>query len=392
MATELPLPDDWLLPSLRFAVDGVRVRQLARRAGALAVIRAQPVYIHWKPGTRALVLHRLTSRRGQACPPFALVRTDNDGKAYRYFLRTGRGAFDPHAHVHLLLFPDDVNLPCLPEIADSASLARLLTPILPFEPVRICTSIIHYKPARRVVARCDVQGPRDERAIVYARGYAEGEAAMIEDRWCEGVQVLAAAGVAAPSVLGRSGDILFTSHVPGRRPDAADAVTIAGALQRVHKVGTRGLGQLRLETTLGQARYLARLDPGSAKEVAEVALIISECASTIQLPEGWTHRDFDPTQVLVERGHVAFLDLDKAGTDHIAKDVARFLAFLRTHDASASWRRGFLAGYRDIREELSILEAAALLDLSVTPFRILDPLWPRRLRAVIRSARRCLKT
>ena len=390
MTVEIPLPNDPALPGLKFAVDGVRVRELARRAGASDVERAQPVYIRWKPATNALVLHRLTPRKDRVCSPFALVRIDSDGKGRRNFLRTGRGAFDREAHAHLMLFPDDPKILCLREVTSPASIAKLLGSGLPFDPLRVRLRIVHYKPGRRAVVRCDVKGPHRESIIVYARGYATGKAKALEDLWRIGVQILAASEVVSPIVLGRSNDILFTSHVAGRRPSVSDAAAIGTALWRVHEVGSNGSERrLHLENLASQARYLASLDPASAEEVTKLAPLIAERAANWHFPTGWTHGDLDPTQILVSRRNIAFLDLDKSGMNHFAKDVARFLAFLRTR-GELTWRRNFLASYGDISRGLGNLEAATLLDLAVNPFRHLKPLWPQQLRTILRSARRCL--
>lgn len=103
MVPSFPLPNDGVLPGLRFLMDESRVRELALSAGAREVAKSQPVYLRWKPCTCACVLHRLTPKHGHYCLPFALVQTESDGKGMIPFEKTGQGAFNPAAPAHFLL-------------------------------------------------------------------------------------------------------------------------------------------------------------------------------------------------------------------------------------------------------------------------------------------------
>jgi aminoglycoside phosphotransferase (APT) family kinase protein len=152
-------------------------------------------------------------------------------------------------------------------------------------------------------------------------------------------------------------------------------------------------------TALGAlARQLAFLHPSlaaSARDLAEQVgtRLVAEFASAQPL-----HGDFYAKQVLLDRGTVAFIDLDEASLGDPAIDLARFRADLEERvvagDLDAreieplveSLFEGYVQTSGSLPASLNLHIAAQLLRVAAHPFRRREPLWPDLTAAIVERA------
>lgn len=403
-------PDDAALVERDTAIPGLALLldpdRLLERLGGLdgAVHAIATTYLRYKPGVSLTAGLHLVTDNG---PQFGYaVAYGDDGTAklanatsYRRRLVhrqdwTAQGVFSvvPECGVVLGSAGFDRELPGIAHLTGAAS--ELLRPL-------------RYKPARRWVA---ARGPADApRSIV--KVHPPGTVARLA-----GVhRALHAAGAPVSKLLGvnnRRG-ILRSRWLTGQALEPGlhgpEAARSAGeALARLHRAppnclhGT-GLDEsptefLRawLELALGGIESIA---PGlsiQARDIADRAL----AAIPGDRPTCVIHGDFSGDQVILLPGGAVIVDLDRARLGDPVLDLANYAAAelaVRTvpngrcrwtcHDVGSGLLEGYRGGGgRPVPKVLRALTSAAVLAMATEPFRLREPGWLTRMRALLDAA------
>jgi hypothetical protein len=287
--------------------------------------------------------------------------------------------------VRINVFPEDPDLPSLPRVMDPAHLGPALADALrdtaPLDAAhggfRCRTTLIRYRPGRRVTLRVDLAGRAGAYvAKVYhdarkaAAVVAEAPALAAHAGTCDTLRIpatvahLAADGVVVQeavtgrpleALLGRS---LATSGGVAAATEAT--VRTARALADLHRMPP-DTGRVRsvdseVERFARRAAGVAGADPRTGEALARLADRLRSAQE--QVPgavPGTVHGDFKPSQVLLGRRHVLLMDLDHVAVSDQAMDVGTFLASLR----QLPLRRSGVDASR-LGEVLPVLRAAFL--------------------------------
>jgi hypothetical protein len=261
--------------------------------------------------------------------------------------------------LRISVFPDDPDLPSLPRVMEPGYLGPALVDALhdavllddPYVAIRCRTTLIRYRPGRRVTLRVDLDGHAGAFvAKVYhdprkAAAVAE-EAPALADHAdaCETLRIPATAahlpedgvvvqeavaGLPLGALLGRS---LAT---PGGVAAATTAmVRTARALAELHRMppDTRRVRSVdaEVERFAHRAAGVAGADPRTGEALARLAerLRTAQAQLPVAVP-GTVPGDCKPSQVLLGHRHVVLLDLDHVAVSDQAMDVGTFLASLR---------------------------------------------------------------
>lgn len=234
-------------------------------------------------------------------------------------------------------------------------------------PAWAATTVAEYAPERSLTVRAD---DRQGRVVAYVKVYAPGTVPL--DRFVARYERAAlafdaVADVSVPTVLGRAGDVIAISPMPGGAWTDATGETrervlrrLGAAIARFHEIDPDGLaepfGRLQVTRVVHSAELVAAARPDLADRLMHVAerLAVGPPAgdSAVLL-----HGDCHPKNSLVDGDRLALIDLDQAGVGSPACDIASLLARLRhgallgETTAGEARRLGdaFLTGYADIR-------------------------------------------
>lgn len=126
---------------------------------------------------------------------------------------------------------------------------------------------------------------------------------------------------------------------------------------------------------LAHAGILDYLSPATARRMRDIA-------SSINLPSGnplvLSHGDASPDQVLIEgsTGRLWLTDFDRVCLAPATKDLGSYMAECNAEQADA-FLNGYAAGgaYLPAESEITMAQAASLIERAVEPLRTADPQW-----------------
>jgi streptomycin 6-kinase len=404
----IPAPPDRVLTALATALSASAMEPvIAEALGDRVAVRACiPAYIRYKPETSCIVQYRLTAedaetgRRHELGAYVKLFAGDRAGRVWakgtaQRLAATAaewsddeppveRAAYLPELGALLQVFPVDTALSALAQAAGAAGRKAILARLLPGSPPgEGAVETVRYKPARKALLRYEAPGHP-----VYVKLYAHEGAELL----FRAARSLGAAGVPIVSPLGCLPDLQLLAQVeePGSPLHALygtdeyeDGARAAGeALARLHAaeppagIPTYSAAH-QAETLAASAQTIGALRPDLRAEAAAQGERAIELLRELPVATAALHGDFYDDQVLQGERGARLLDLDGIRLGHPLVDVGNFLAHLTVRDPDDRARAAFLDGYgADPSPALALMEASALLRLTVTPFRHLEPDWP----------------
>lgn len=259
--------------------------------------------------------------------------------------------------------------------------------------------VVRYRPLRRAVA------------VVEVGGVPAGVARVVEPKSVEAhlrrVRTAVAEQLPVPRELGHSRrrGVIASSYVAGTVSDNGvldrETQELAGSvLADWHSRPGRRFRLPEsdvLRTLRSTADLVGELVPDLAVDAAEVARSVSgRLSSRDPSQRRLVHGDFSVDQLVRTATHVAVLDLDRLRHDAPEWDVATWFAgeVLAGHAAPDADPEEvlapLLAAYRaaggcDLRHDLRLYVAAALLLRAGEPFRLRQPSWGLRVAEIIRA-------
>ncbi len=414
-AVAAPLVQDSALPGLSLLLSRA---DLAER---LCLDDLQLTYLRYKPGTSCLAGF-VGSCGPQQLPFAARVTSPRDWRRRRTVhlqsvtRRFGRRRFGlplviDDAQLTVAPFPFDASLRAVARLMDEGSRERLLQRVFSsqdrFEHPRVLC--LAHKPQRRFVAQ--VAFERGSSAVLkfYTRdGFQRAQAVS---------RALRNADVPGlPRQIGRSRrhGILALDWVPGC--DLSDSIDTpahvalaAAALARLHRSSCEGLPRDAWQTAAADATDLAAFVGGLVPDVASMAARLAEQVGQVLQNTAdhhcLVHGDFNPTQVIVGREAVSFIDMDRATTGDPAADIGSFLARLEyarlagqlseahcgriAEDLLSEYQQHAPAEFRPTRVDAQT--GVALFRLAADPFRCQTPDWPARTANLLQRAEQLLR-
>lgn len=299
----------------------------------------------YEPGVRAIVLYAHGGRllRGDLLPT-------GDGSAGT--TAGARAVVSPG--VRICVFPDDPELPALPEVTDPARLGPVLADAMAHHPgvdarrARRCrVRLLRYRPGKRATVLVPTTpGPPTLVVKAYhdhdkAAAVAAEAAALAATTTPAGVlrfaptlaHVPGLALVVQQAVSGSPLDVLLAGR-GGGDGTASAARLAARALAELHELpalsGRQRPVERELQRFAARAERIDSVDARVGTALAQLAQRLTELHA--QLPAdrpGLVHGDCKPSQFLLGHRHVHLLDLDHCGVSDQAADVGTFLASLR---------------------------------------------------------------
>ena len=390
---------------------------LRARVDRLELLSARRTYIRYKPGANCIAAYTIETESG----PLELYGKAHGRDASTKFAKAsarqqvasvlgpGRLLFDEDA-IAVSIFPNDSKLSALPDLAEVATRLALLESIMPGDP-RLAMSEyrrIAYKPERRYVAGLEIEGEPWGVLKLYTRdGYRSARRRALAFQPGELLRV--------PQLLGKWSHpgAVITAWLQGRR--LSDALADGDLdLESVARVGA-ALAELHgqeppvrlplqrpnveIDTLFSLVETVGHLLPGLASRAWALARRLSSLLEERHFAPVSVHGDFYAKQVLVDAGHIAFLDLDGAARAAPEFDLGVFIAHLERDALRGNlarsrvepMARAFLKGYaggRSLPVELYV--AAGLFRLLHDPFRHCEPDWEQRIEALLARAERIL--
>jgi aminoglycoside phosphotransferase (APT) family kinase protein len=401
-AIPLPPPDP-AVSGLGVALDGDAVAELLERhlpdcaRGELEVESCRPRYIRYKPSTNCLVQYELALRGDQAGLVRTLAHARLFANRHAEVLWASRSFHRLIEHAHGLSGPPAARAALLPEL-------KALVEIYPVDrkmPGLLGAAslsedgegreldgveLVRYKPGRKAVLRYRLRGDRPE--AVYGRVHADRRGAAL----LEAGRTFVAAGIPTPSPLAYVPELglLFVEEAAGNRltdlsEDEFDRrlPAVAEALAAFHASHIENIPRLAKRNkegaVLAAARTLATVRPEAGPLALRLGATLAARLAESPGASAPVHGDFYDDQVLVADSGVVLLDFDAAGLGNPLLDVGNFLAHLTVRRGERS-RGLFLDTYTaarpELRDDVPLFEAAALLRIGITPFRWLAPDWP----------------
>jgi aminoglycoside phosphotransferase (APT) family kinase protein len=374
------------------------LERLARAAGPVCgqVDGVRVDYLRYKPSTSLTAGLVLATERGQQRAYAVAGTTALTAKLRKPVQRGARHPAD---------FPPQLGADGLllaPAAADRSlqGVRRLLHRPGSVVPQAEASSVLRYKPGRRLVARMDAaHGP-----VAFAKSHREGWSGPA----ASAATTLQQNGIRVPQVIRelRGGGLVVTTHLPGEVPPSG---MVAGLQERagrllagVHAAAPfSGVGradhQLRAARSV---RAVEALHPPAARLAREAA-----SRALAALPHGTAclvHGDFSCDQLLVSDAialdAIALVDLDQVRLDDPAADAASWFAAevaagrcapdRKPEDALAPLLAGYAAASAGGELPALVPHAAlALLARAAEPFRArTDAAWSERLLAMVGAA------
>lgn len=276
-------------------------------------------------------------------------------------------------------FPNDRKLAALPHVvAGDGVLAELLGP------GTIETTLAAYAPEKAATLRCT---DRDGSAIAYAKLYADesGARSLLVHKSLTASLDPTDRRLRLPRVLAYAAQqrLLLVEPIGGQRADAVSSSEqatvfrrLGAGLARLHGLpapdGLR-FARLDLHRVHTAAELVARARPDLAVRVGRLADKLA-AATPEPAREACLHGDVHLKNALLNKGRIAFIDLDQVSRGPAAAELGSLLALLRcarvTSTLSPSLERAgvesLLAGYEEVAElpspdDLRWYAAAALL-------------------------------
>jgi aminoglycoside phosphotransferase len=328
------------------------------------------------------------------------------------------GAASEDGRIAVRISPDDPVMPQLTRLTDPWHLAFLVGDLSgrpAVAPGQVTVDTIRYRPGQRHVLRVRLGGDawvyvKTDRDCSGAR--AVETATFLRDRVADGAP---GASVALPLGYAAKDSTALWWNVPGvplsrqvtaQPAGALQSVALAGRALRVlhespvgppslpRRSGPEGV-QAEAEETLRAGEHVAVLLPAVGRTCQEV---VSQVVAGLHRVAGeapaLNHGDFKSGNLLVDRGRLTILDLDRAAWADPAKDLGKFLVDLRwwcpDPVRAASLTSAFRAGYGpcDQSRWTRAVLFAALFQLKLTARRcaVHDPRWASHVHSGVGEA------
>jgi hypothetical protein len=329
-------------------------------------------------GRREVLLVAHLDIRG--LPPGTLELTDGD-------LRIG-----------LWRFPHDPYLPGLTAAVHRGRVRELLD-VLDGPPGEVDLHTRSYRPSRRAVVEVTVTGPERRGRVLYLKvlaGDRAAELAGLHRQLANHLPVPGVVGVAprqgivALEALG--GTTLRTTIVEdGPLPDPGELVELS---RRLAGSGLRSRRDpVAFADPTRHVDHLCALVPDQRARLHRLAARLDGPTG----PRGVVHGDLHDGQLLCDDGRVVgLLDVDGAGTGHLAQDAGSLVAHLeaiaevwpRAAGRAGAYAEAVASAYRAVVGSPAMARAAAgaWLGLATGPHRAQDPGWAEATRRRIRRA------
>lgn len=396
---------DPALPGLAALLDDECLRRwLARHAPEHALTARR--YLRYKPGTSCVLGLELRGPAGTQRAVLMATSADAAVKLDKTVELTPDAsvlARDERRHLLLGTAAADRDLPALAALdRDRGALLGALLPDGDFSPEALRTTSVRtlsHKPQRRWVGLLrPAQGPP-----VLLRAHRPAVAGTT----VEVLHALAADPPRTPTLLGSDPalGVVAVTHLPGRVLDEAlrartvgpaDVAEAGAALARLHGSRRPGLRQHPQDRAVQAVHAAAAAAGALLPAVAERALRLAAHLDPALTASGYApcHGDFSLDQVVLGPGsEVGLVDLDDAGQDDPATDLAAAVAAATTHHPYRVGEVGaaLRSGYRRHRElppahRLAAHTAAQLMSRAVEPFRLAHPRWPDELHRLLAAA------
>jgi len=399
---------DPAIPGLRTVLDPLAFLEALGRALPERDLRlAQIQYVKYKPGTFCRVAYSVDvagvpcELEARACRPEDLASRRRKKKALDAavpgLLGTGSLELDGSS-VLVTVFPNDSSLPQVPLLSDADRRLELVRDVLPDRPVYWKSDMrcLRYWPGRRYSA--ELRAADGTRALLKAytrRGYQRALHNSESFRSDASLRVARRLGCSDPHRL-----IAF-EWLPGRMlcerllepvPDRAALVATGTALAALHAQPAGGLERWTRDDEITYVGALALeigfLYPPLADRADRVARRISAWLANARPVERVLHSDFSDTQVLIDGGDVAIIDLDSARCGDPADDLGALFAQIESYvlrgkispGQGAASRQAILDGYRrgpdpSAADRTAPYVAAGLLRRARFAFRSRRPDW-----------------
>jgi aminoglycoside phosphotransferase (APT) family kinase protein len=319
------------------------------------VARVKREYTAYKAGKECLVLYALEPGAAPRSRHLAIVTFGSEERLRilhaRHYAQAAPTVARLLADVPCLveLFPNDWKLPELAAAADASRMQGRLAPEEGSPEPRIRdVEVLRYRPRRRCVLRYRLEGGTGE-LVAKVYPYAWKAAEVSEKLRRLGPPALMQ-GLRLPRPIGVRGDsaLVVMERVPGRNlgetleatrgpAEARAPLEIAArALAAFHALPVLGGPPRSIEGELERLRARsARLEPVAPSLAGRLSGLLAALEQRLARarPAGacLIHGDYKPSQLLVERGEPALVDLDRACPGDPALDLGNFLAVLVKH-------------------------------------------------------------
>lgn len=438
----LDIPHDSQLPGLKTLLDADKVKDILYHYFKDVIdnnSRCTISYIRYKPATSCLVAYSILYRLNDSDEPSELLFY---GKCYtesNYDNAHRKAAVNqwiktdelqpvvplPELFSIIYLFPNDCQLDGLQTIYNSRKVRRLLYEYVPdysksglwrISHKRMRTKVVRYKPEKRAVIRINTpvtnrRTDREKQLCLYIRNYCQNNGAIIYncmknlyEEFKDKTELVVPQPLVYLSekqillVEGLEGDPLL-NHLSG--PQKTDyIIRTAQALTKLHRfrnsaIPGRVVADL-MKDALATALTLNHIIPDKRRYIEEILEGLNDLKPKDEKDNfGFVHGDFYHEQILIQNESEAILDFDRSYTGDAMADVGNFCAHLillnlqqRITDASTLMDT-FLDAYEKAkgekidRQKLTFWTVFGLLQLSVSPFRSLEPDWKPKILKII---------
>lgn len=383
-------------------------------------------YLRYKPSRRCIGLFEIGWSSSNSNMPTILVATAMTKTSWEKFIETRaakaieQGAMLlPEQRLALEWFPNDHGLKNAAKIMSLASRPKVLRRILQvaqLESVELNT--LSYKPARRHVASCFLQGKQRITLKTYtSRGFADAD-------WR--IRLAIESGLSNCQVLGSSSHYssIATSWIEGRTlsqwmlsaKDSLSTLSKVGAeLAAWHARGQGYIAKMPATNNLDRenvslmelADDIAVLAPSLAVRAWSLAKRLTADLSAQPKANDLIHGDFYAKQVILDPSsdRVHFIDFDQLRLGDRYEDIANFVAknyWQVIHEGlnepnCESANQQFLEGYTSQfgpldRDRLRLHVSIALFRCAPHAFRRVLPNWTNRIESLLEHAERWLTT
>ncbi|MDQ3419446.1 MAG: phosphotransferase, partial [Acidobacteriota bacterium] len=408
---------DAALPGLALLLDPERLHRALRQVTDRHVLGPPVVtYLRYKPGQSCLAACRL-ELDGQSIDftVKAYLPGAHHDKVRKAFARPSVAAplgsgrfFLQDSAILVSVFPHDSKLETLVHLEAPDVLARLVRKARAAESGAAGARIVSlkYNPERRFVGALAVGGREVATVRCYTKDDYQATAAKAGVLQSRGPLRLARRRARLPrhrllAFEWLAGDLLHDALQQGTVSPAAMSL-VGAALVEVHAQAGLALplwsGRSEAAAVLAMARNLGVICPDLAARAAALASRLAAHLANARTPARAIHGDFYAKQVLLQNGTAGLLDLDHASRGDPAMDLGRFCADLEANviaghlDATrveacvGPLFEGYRASGGELPSGIDRHVAAALLRLTLHPFRLREPLWPERSAALLERA------
>ncbi len=399
------------------------------------------LYIRYKPATNCIAAYRCKLRRKEGTDDilfYAKVFAEGDYETAAQKALVHRWTEIPGLEPTLILpelstiiyfYPNDCVIEGLRVLSDPRKIQRILYGHLDNYPRRdwhisekkIGFNVIRYKPERRVVLKCDAKATNRksrsrEKVTLYFRIYGDDRGSDIFSVQGKIYDLASQSGtLSVPRPLGYLPErkALIMEMAPGTlllenragENSESDIARTAEALAALHSFDVAGLAAKSTVDLLAEAeatnKMLESVLPSLREQIGQVFDLLRRA-----LPESGdsrtVHGDFYYGQVLSHEGRIAILDFDRSHRGDTVYDLGNFNAHLRLLnmrgelDNAGDLENCFLKSYQKTRkfdsDSLRFWTAFGLFQLTVGPFRRLEPYWKKKTAEILRECERILKS